>query len=246
MTGEISGLPIQPQKFFRDQVQNGASNLEVLHQVVQGELLSEEQFRGLPDAYLTGMQSAFKRRFPKDAFDNLRALNEVAAYIEPHPDMDLPGTWRDITGTVGLSPDDPVSVETAWKTFRGSAAEQRFAPVAAELTDRLAAFIAESVARTHTYNDARYLHDAIPAVKLFGYLQKMRAGIQYDCESEFNIMLHFGVDEERLGFRYLHMTEVQAGGERNYAVASLTVPNAPPGWDDVDARHILSIFGRKS
>jgi len=203
-----------------DQEKYGVSDLYTLAELVKHRMLTPEDFQRLPAAYIAGFNSTFKRCFPKDAFDNLRALNIVADFIPPQEDMDLDAKWEEISSNLGIATPAAVTTEVAWKTFVKVQAkdfpDDRYEATAKELSD----YIAEAVRRAHTQKDPGMLKRAIPAFKVLRYLHKMKEQTHYWCEDEFDAMARFGVDERRLDFRCLADFEALQAGEKFFNEAS--------------------------
>lgn len=214
MSEAIVGLNIQD--YVADQIKFGATNIDILADIINHNLVPPEKAHDLSNAYMATIHDAFRRRFPGDAFRNLQALNIVAKNITPNEGLNLDNQWQQIQSALQLPQVSPLTVKIIYKYFLpladGKYPQEKYEGI----QDMLTTYLLECIRRAHSNNDISLLHKVIPAMKVLGYFHKMKVGTQYTCSDEFNTIARFGVDDEHMGFRYMSKSETQQTGEQFY------------------------------
>ena len=192
---------------FKKQPGNGI-NLEILSEAVNDKKLSAEQLTELNKFFVIGYNKAMDNCFPRNAFDNLRGQNMLADYIPPQAELDLDKEWDGIRNSLKISsPTDNMTTMDIYQHFKNF--ELKDFPDYEGIVQRMSSYISESIRRAHEDNDPARLQKLIPAFKLLAYLHKVREQLHYNCPSEFDDMVFFGVDEEKMEFRYLKRNELK-------------------------------------
>lgn len=174
--------------FVANQQRFGASNLDTVRTTVSEGLLSRDQYVGLTAAYLLGINSRLKACFPRDAMDNLRALNIVAAFI-PAREIDSDAERAAIMEGLRFPAETThVTTKQAFQHFR------QFVPyykentgldpsVYEKYTARITDYIAESVRRAHAEQNPDLLEQVVPMMRILAYLHKAAEKVHYSCEN---------------------------------------------------------------
>lgn len=183
-------------------------NLEVLADSIKSGKLIAEQQSELNDTFVRGYNEALVLCFPKNAFDILRGQNMIAENIPPQERLDLEKEWNEIAKLAKIEiAQENITTEAAFKHF------QQFKP--GDFPDyeaickKISLYISECMRRAHAEKNYLLLERVIPAFKLLAYFHKLHERVHYWCEAEFNDMVHFGVDPNKLEFKYLDKKDVR-------------------------------------
>jgi hypothetical protein len=188
---------------------SGGINLDILSEAIKENKLTAEQLTGLNSFFVTGYIQAMDSCFPGNAFDNLRGQNMIADYIPPQESLDLDKEWANIHDLLKLEkPADEMSTSDILKHIAKFKADDF--PNFEEIVQTISSYIGESIRRAHKENDPARLQKVIPAFKLLVYFRKkLRGAADYGCEAEFDRVVRFGVDLDKMGFRYLQKDELK-------------------------------------
>jgi hypothetical protein len=191
---------------FKKYPQSGI-NLDILEKGIRDGKLSAEELAGLNETFVIGYNKALHACFPQDAFDILRGQNMIAGYIPPQEQLDLDREWEEIAQLTRLTvPQQAVTTEVAFKNFKQFKPDNF--PNYEAILQKISIYISECIRRAHKENNPELLQRVIPTFKLLAYLHKLHERTHYWCESEFDVIVRFGVDPEKMEFRYLKKDEV--------------------------------------
>lgn len=192
---------------FKKWPQSGI-NLDVLGEAIKKKELSPEALTDLNKTFVIGYNKALHACFPKDAFSILRGQNMIAEHIPAQEHLDLEREWEAISELTKLDiAQERITTEAVFKHFRQFKREDfrnyDF------IFEKISLYISECLRRAHKERDPKLLERVIPTFKLLAYLHKLQELTHYSCESEFDAMVHFGVDPKKMEFRYLKKDEVR-------------------------------------
>ena len=199
---------------------SGGVNFEILEEIIKQNGLSKEQFSLLSDYFTRGYNDAFRRCFPGDAFDILRAQNMIAEYIMPNEPLDLDREWNRILDLLEIrNKNQELTTEVIFRHFRNFHWKNRKVQNSRKVTEVISSYITECIRRAHRDDDPTLLERVIPAFKILGYIHKLDEFAHFSCSDEFNKMVSFGLDREKLQFKYLSKEELGRTKERFAGVA---------------------------
>jgi hypothetical protein len=183
-------------------------NLDVLAEGIKSGKLTPEQQTELNDTFTKGYNQALHACFPRDAFDILRGQNMIADNIPPQEHLDLDNEWKEINQVTkfGISQND-ITTEDAFKHFKQFRREDF--PDYEAISQKISLYISECIRRAHEENNHELFEKIIPAFKILAYFHKLHEKNHYWCQSEFDEIVRFSTDPEKLEFKYLRKEDVK-------------------------------------
>jgi len=192
---------------FKKWPQSGI-NLEVLAKGIKSGELTAKQQKELNETFVNEYNQALHACFPKDAFDILRGQNMIADNIPSQEHLNLDKEWEKIAKLTKINmPQKDITTEVAFKHFRQFQREDF--PEYETIFQKISLYISNCIRRAHKEKNPLLLEKIIPTFKLLAYFHKLNEGTHYWCEDEFNAMTRFGIDPDKLEFKYLRKEDVK-------------------------------------
>lgn len=190
------------EKFPQDPVDN-----QTVQRAVQEGLLTKEQRVKLRELYTAGYNKALRACFPRDAYKHLDGTRIVSSGLEPHEQqITTEQLAREIQTMLRLpKPLDSLSVKEIYQHFLRRKIQEFPYETAVK---KLSQYINECLGQNASDKDAAWLYKARDAFRVLGYLHKCRESVHYSCESEYNEMVRYGIDEKTGSFVHLRNSEL--------------------------------------
>jgi hypothetical protein len=183
-------------------------NLDILTQGIQSNELSSEQQLRVSNICVIGYNNALRSCFPKDAFRILKAQNIIFNGIPSYEEMDLDKEWQKIAELTGITiPQLEITTEFAFKHFKNKFPNDFVGYE--EIYSKISLYISECIRRAHFDNNPQLLEIVIPTFKVLAYFHKIHEWTHYSCSAEFNAMVRFGVDREKMQFINLREEDIK-------------------------------------
>ena len=193
---------------FKETPQSGIDIAVLEKGISNGELSPEEQ-ANLNETFITSYNRSFVAGFPRDAFNMLRGQNLIAENIPPREDLDLDENWKEIAKLVELNiPQQEITTNVVYNHFKRFIHQGNRIPNHENISQKISQYISECIRRAHKKNDPELLQKVIPAFKTLAYLIKSQGSWAYSCESEYDVMVRFGVDSKKMDFKFLDDDEI--------------------------------------
>ncbi len=168
-------------------------NIDVIAEASHQGLLSKEQKTTLVHLFTEGYNKAFRACFPRDSYDHLRGLYSTLEHPEKNPEKNLDREETELKILLNINKSfEDLTVKDCFTHFRRRKIEEfPYEEASARLSD----VVNERLREGKLTNNSTSLKKAIGAFRLLGYLHKLKERTHYGCESEYDEMVRFGIDE---------------------------------------------------